>query len=347
MNQGCWLKLLIFFGGKEKVQNKKTLVPAAIQILAVGDANVELGFLDLTGVPSFGQEVIVPKFFLRAAGSAANFAICSANLGAKTGFVGCIAVDQFGEVVLKAFRNAEVDTQCLRLVEDYSTGVAVSMSREAGGRAVLTYPGTNAQITLDSVKKCLKKDPPPRWLHLASYHLLNSNQGKPVASILELARSRGATTSLDACWQLGPWTNSTIQTIKTILQFVDVFFLNATVVKALTGEKSTRKGAQRLLEGGASALVIKLGGRGCLLAIKRDQRIVPAFSMNALDTTAASDAFNAGFAVSMLSGATMSRAAIFANAVAALYGSRKANQTLFPTLQETTAFLMRKRPLDT
>ncbi len=328
------------------MENKKVLVPAAKQILAIGDANVELGFSDLTNMPSFGQEIITPKFFLRAAGSAANFAICSANLGVKSGFVGCIAVDQFGEVVLNAFRNAKVDTQCLRLMEDSSTGVTVTMSSEAGDCAVLSYPGTNAQITLDMVKTCLKKDPPPRWVHLAGYPLLRSIQGRPAASILELARSRGVTTSLDASWQLGDWTDKTIQTIETILQFVDIFFPNAVVVKALTEEKSPRKGAQQLLEAGAPTLVIKLGSKGCLLATKSDQRMVPAFNMNALDTTAAGDAFNAGFAVSMLSGAAMSRAAIFANAVAALYVSRQPNQTLFPTLQETTAFLMRKRPLD-
>ncbi len=328
-------------------QQKRVVIPTVVQILAIGDSNAEFVFPQLKKMPSFGREVVVPEMMTRAAGSAANFAICAASLGVKTGFAGRLAVDQFGEVVLKAFREVDVDTQCLRLVEDSSTGVTIAIIREDGERAFVTFKGTNTQLQLDDLELGLKQDPPPRWVHLAGYHLLDALQGRPSVELLKLARSRGATTSFDTGWDPAGWSDDTVEEINEILQFVDVFFPNGDEVKALTGERNPRKGAQQLIEAGASALVIKLGKKGCLLATKRDQHHIPAFDVEVQDTTAAGDAFDAGFAVSMISGATMGRAAVFANAVAALRISRQPDQTLFPNLQETTAFLMRKRPLET
>jgi ribokinase len=325
---------------------KDALVQAIVQILSIGDANAELVVPQLEKMPRYGREVVVPEVRLRAAGSAANFAICTASLGIKTGFAGRLAVDQFGEIVLKAFREAEVDTQCLRLIEDSSTGITVAMIRGDGERAFITYQGTNAQLSKNELEACIKKDPPPRWVHLAGYHLLDALHGKPATSLLELAKSRGATTSLDTGWDPSNWSKETIEAVKTTLQFVDIFFPNADEVKALTGERSPRKGAKILLDAGIPTLVVKLGSKGCLLATKRDQHLIPGFQVKVVDTTAAGDAFDAGFAVSMLSGATMGRAAVFANAVAALRVSRRADQSIFPTLQETSAFLMRKRPLE-
>ncbi len=85
-------------------------------------------------------------FILRAAGSAANFAICGASLGVKTGFAGRLAVDSFVEIVLKAFREVDVDTKCLQLVEDSITGVTAVMIRIDGERGFVTLQGTNAEL---------------------------------------------------------------------------------------------------------------------------------------------------------------------------------------------------------
>ena len=286
------------------------------------------------------------KTSLICGGSATNFALCAAHLGVKTGFVGRIAVDKFGEVVLKALREADIDTRGLRLVEDSETGITAALVRNDGERAFVTYQGTNAELDYHDIESCLTIDPPPRWVHLGGYHLLDSLHGKPIIRLLKLAHERGATTSLDTGWDPKGWTKERVNPVLDILQYVDVFFPNADEVKALTAEQGYRKGTQKLIDAGSSAIIVKLGNKGCLLATKRDQHVIPAFEVDVVDTTAAGDAFNAGFAVSMLGGATMGRAAVFANAVAALRISRQSHQPLFPTLQETTAFLMRKRPLE-
>ncbi|MDO8055860.1 MAG: carbohydrate kinase family protein [Candidatus Hermodarchaeota archaeon] len=149
------------------------IISTVVQILAIGDANAELAFAPIESLPRFGREVIVPHIALRAAGSATNFALCAAHLGVKTGFAGRLAVDRFGEIVLKALRDADIDTRGLRLVEDSETGITVALVRKDGERAFVTYQGTNAELDYQDLESCLTTDPPPRWVHLGGYHLLD------------------------------------------------------------------------------------------------------------------------------------------------------------------------------
>ncbi len=324
-----------------------TAAPAAVQLVAAGDANVELVLPHIQHLPRFGQEIVVPEVTLRAAGSAANFALCAASLGASSGFAGRLAVDQFGEIVVRAFREVGVSTQWTHFIEKQSTGISVAFVREDGERSFVTFQGTNASVTQKDLEACIGASPPPRWFHLAGYHLLNQIRGKNAKSLLKKAHDQGITTSLDTGCDPAGWTKKTVDELHEVLPFVDVFFPNEVEVLNLTGLRSPRKGALRLLEIGAQTVVMKMGAKGCLLVTKEDQRQIPAFEVKVVDTTAAGDAFNAGFAVSVLSGATLARSAVYASAVAALRISRMPTQSLFPSLQETTAFLMRRRPLDT
>ena len=87
-------------------------------------------------------------------------------------------------------------------------------------------------------------------------------------------------------------------------------------------------------------VLLKLGSRGCVIAEgDRSKKRVPAFSVNAVDTTAAGDAFNAGFAVALMRGSTVARSAVFASAVAAISVTRHGAQPSMPTLAEVKTFV--------
>ena len=58
-----------------------------------------------------------------------------------------------------------------------------------------------------------------------------------------------------------------------------------------------------------------------------------------MDTTAAGDAFNAGFAVGLMRGSTIARSAVFASAVAAISVTRPGAQPSMPTGNEVERFL--------
>jgi ribokinase len=90
-------------------------------------------------------------------------------------------------------------------------------------------------------------------------------------------------------------------------------------------------------------VVIKMGVQGAYIATENGiGEMAPAFRVEAVDTTAAGDAFNAGFAVSLLSGKRPLEAARFAAAVAAVSVTRKGAQPSMPTNREVDKFLKKQ-----
>ena len=67
--------------------------------------------------------------------------------------------------------------------------------------------------------------------------------------------------------------------------------------------------------------------------------VVPAFQVQAVDTTAAGDAFNGGLACALARGEALAEAIRYANAVAALTVTRMGAQPSLPTASELQAFL--------
>ena len=87
-----------------------------------------------------------------------------------------------------------------------------------------------------------------------------------------------------------------------------------------------------ILKRGKSGVLIGSAGNGAPYA-------VPAFPVDAVDTTAAGDSFNGAFAVAQLRGLAIEDSARYATAAAALSVTRKGAQSSLPTHQEVDQFL--------
>lgn len=106
------------------------------------------------------------------------------------------------------------------------------------------------------------------------------------------------------------------------------------------GDQGHYAAADRLLACGVNNVLLKLGSRGCVIAQGNPaKQRVRAFSVKAVDTTAAGDAFNAGFAVGLMRGFTVVHSALFATAVAAISVTRPGAQPAMPTGDEVERFL--------
>lgn len=67
--------------------------------------------------------------------------------------------------------------------------------------------------------------------------------------------------------------------------------------------------------------------------------IIPAYKVEAIDTTGAGDAFNGGLLTALAEGKTLRQAARFANALAAISVQRIGTTPSMPTRAEVDAFL--------
>ena len=132
-----------------------------------------------------------------------------------------------------------------------------------------------------------------------------------------------------------------------LLRAVDLITPNETEALALLGRPPGRVSmgeaaglAEALWQLGPKAVVLKLGDQGCLYADAHGHHVVPAFPVNAVDTTAAGDTFNAALAVALTEGQPMPAALRFANAAAALSVTRAGAQSSIPGRGEVDALLV-------
>jgi ribokinase len=121
-----------------------------------------------------------------------------------------------------------------------------------------------------------------------------------------------------------------------VLELVDVLTPNEIEASALTGDENAGDPgaiAQRLRRLGARDCIITLGAAGCLVVADREEHL-PGIRVNAVDTTAAGDAFNGVLAVALAEGRSLTEAARWANRAAALAVTREGAQPSLPRRDE-------------
>jgi ribokinase len=111
------------------------------------------------------------------------------------------------------------------------------------------------------------------------------------------------------------------------------------------GQNDACQRAKELIERGIRGLVLKLGARGAYVATAEGIAAhVAAFPVEAVDATAAGDAFNGAFAAGLMLGKDPVESARFASAAAAISVTRRGAQPSMASRQETQELLNRLQP---
>lgn len=96
---------------------------------------------------------------------------------------------------------------------------------------------------------------------------------------------------------------------------LDYFLPNEEESCMLTGETDAAEAAEALFRAGVKHVVIKCGGRGCLIWDEKGMERLPALeNVRCVDTTGAGDSFTAGFLFRLAQGASFRECARFAAA---------------------------------
>ena len=269
------------------------------RIVVAGSANMDLvGLAERLPLP--GETILGDDFVMTPGGKGANQAIAAARAGGACTMLGAIGSDAFG-VTIKARLNASgVDTECLRTSYG-SSGVAVIMVDRAGENSIIVSPGANSTFAGLSATETTV---------IAESDVLLCQQEIPVETVVAAARAArdgGTRMILNAApaRELPP----------ELLEAVDLLVVNEVEAMAITG-------SERLDMPGLLALVprvvLTMGGNGSWYADRdgRDERI-PAFRVQAADTTAAGDAFTGALAVAWGEGRDLLDAVRWANAAGA------------------------------
>ncbi|MBO3803162.1 MAG: carbohydrate kinase family protein [Candidatus Brockarchaeota archaeon] len=316
----------------------------ALDVVAVGNLNVDLVFARTRSMPRWGEELLVPNFEMRAAGSAGYFAIAASRLGMKCGLVSCVGGDAYGEFMLEELKRGGIEAR-IKVERKALSGVCVSIVRNDGERAFVSYAGSLSKWGLADVRRNFRFISRARALYFGGYFFMQNLMAEKAEELMRSFSDAGVETVFDTGWDPEGWKPGTVREVRNVLRFVRVFLPNSKEAFRITGCSSPSKAAGKILGYGPQVVGIKLGHKGCMVANKDGKTKVPGFECEAFDATGAGDAFNAGFMLGYLSGWDLMKTAKFANATGALtVSSTRKGAERFPGRKEVEEFLAENDP---
>ena len=297
------------------------------RLLVVGSINIDL-VAAASRLPAPGETILGTNFEVFNGGKGANQAVAVAKLGAPVAMIGCLGTDLFTERLLSGLDHAGVDTHAVQMVAG-PCGVAQILRADNGENSIVVVPGANRLLSaayLDGQVEAVEQ---------ASMILVQLET--PMETVLRLAEHAAkANTPL----MLDP--APAVALADTLLSRTTWLTPNETEAQILLGRVNLepRAAAERLLAMGVRNVALKLGPQGVFLAGQDcAAQHVPSFPVQAVDTTAAGDCFNAAFAVALTGGKTPPEAARYANAAAAISVTRVGAQPSLPSAAEVESFL--------
>lgn len=304
------------------------------RIYVVGSLNADY-VVPVERIPRVGETLSGGGMAVYPGGKGANQAVAAARLGAEVSMIGQIGADAAGRFLLDSQRAAGVDVSGIG-ESPGASGSALIYVLPDGRNAIVVSAAANARLTPCGVRERLA------GLRRGDFVLCQLETPlETVAEALRLAAAAGAKTILDPAPARGLPAD--------MLRNAAILTPNETEAAALLASAPPTDGAQAAAAAkalralGPAAVVLKLGERGCLIADARAPRAIAPFPVEAGDTTAAGDTFNAALAVRLGEGAALDDAARWANAAAAVSVTRKGAQTSAPGRDEVEKLLTQRQ----
>lgn len=301
------------------------------RILTVGSSNMDL-VLNMNRVPMAGETVIdLGTYSSVPGGKGANSALAVARLGADSVFCARLGKDANGELLSAFYKKSGIDTRFVKRDAKLPTGLAAIMVESSGANRIVVYPGANMSLERDDIEEAFMCYPDAL--------LMNFEISKEaVYSACEFASARGIPKFIDG----GPAVKS-IDLEK--LGKVEIFSPNESETHVYTGIRPDtindclRAASALYNRMDVKYIVIKLGDRGCFVYDGIHYNICESYEVDAVDTTAAGDAFTAAMTVEYIKTGDVIKACRYANAVGAMVVTRAGAAPSIPRREDVLEFI--------
>jgi ribokinase len=259
-------------------------------------------------------------------GSAANTIVGLARLGCKVGFIGKVANDREGKMLIEDFQREGVDTNGIIYAKSGRSGTVMGFVDEKGERALYVDPGVNDTIEFNEINKDYAFN--TQFLHLTSFVGEKSFQTqKKLVEILP----ENVKVSLDPGELYG---RKGLAALEPIIKRAFVLMPNQRELQLLTQVKDYKKGAEILLEKGVKIIAVKLGNKGCYVTDGKENHQINRFNVKVVDTTGAGDAFCAGFLYGLINGKSLYECGRLGNFVASRCIMKMGARTGLPHVED-------------
>lgn len=306
------------------------------RITVIGSLNIDL-VVQSPRMPAPGETITGYGFHTVPGGKGANQAVAAAKLGAQVTIVGRVGDDSFGQMQRQGMEALGIGTDFLITDAEAPTGTALIIVDTQGQNSIVVVSGANGRLTPADVEAAC---PAIRDADAVLLQLEN-----PIATVQHAAE---VACELDVPVVLNPAPAPRERLPARLLRSVHYLIPNELEATALTGiqvtdQSSAERAAACLRTQGIETVILTLGAQGALAISLQGTIQAPAFSVKAVDTTAAGDAFVAAFSVALCEGQTLAEALRFANAAGALAVTRLGAQPSLPSREEVEAFLQKRQ----
>ena len=290
-----------------------------VDVLCVGHASYDLVFA-VGHHPDADEKTFAEKFISCGGGPAANAAVTVSRLGFKSAFAGYLGDDFYGQRHLEELNQAAVNTD-LVVRGDSPTPLSVILVKPDGQRTVVNYKGETAPLPADSMNFS-------RW-H-PQVILFDGHEPEVALALMKAVKGRRISTVLDA--------GSVHRGSLKLLEHVDYAVVSHKFARECTGKEDPQQAAIKLGRL-VSTVVITLGEAGLVWQTAAGSGSLPAYSIDAVDTTGAGDAFHGAFAAGLAYGKSWEELLTYASAVAALCCTKYGARPAIPTAEGVAKFL--------
>ncbi|MED3908102.1 ribokinase [Peribacillus simplex] len=270
-----------------------------IRITVVGSSSMDL-VVTSAKRPMAGETVLGESFITVPGGKGANQAVAAARLGAEVSMVGCVGDDVYGEIILENLKKNHVNTEYVEPVTGFASGTA-HITLSEGDNSIIVVKGANDFITPEYVQKAKKV--------IEESDIVMVQQEIPEETVEYLAE---LCNTLQKRLLLNPAPARKLS--EAVIQQASFLTPNEHEFEILFNGRDRTK----VLTEHPNKLFITEGKNGVRYFDGHEEKVVPSFEVEAVDTTGAGDTFNAAFAVAVAEGKSFDECLLFANRAASI-----------------------------
>ena len=318
-------------------------------VVCFGEALID--FLATPAVTQGGT----PVFRQFAGGAPANAAVAVAKLGGRCEFVGMLGEDMFGEFLLQSLRDAGVGVRYVRTTSRAKTALAF-VSLDAGGeRSFSFYRSPSADMLFraeDFDPACFGQ---AGIFHVCSNTLTDPGIAEATLAGMAMARQAGALVSIDLNLRPGLWPDATprLPVLWRGLAAADIVKLSREELDYLRQDRHSDEEIIAKLLHDARLVLVTDGAAEIGWHVRNGGGVLAALRVDAVDTTAAGDAFIGGllsclqdagidanrFEAFLADEPALERCLRYASACGAFAVTRHGAFAALPTREQATALL--------
>jgi sugar/nucleoside kinase (ribokinase family) len=304
-------------------------------VVSVGDLVLDV-VLPVT-LPVVGGQHQEPAFRRVEPGGAANFLFAARHMGLQVTAAGAVGADVFGQLILDALRDAEIDTAHIVAVPGSTSTLVIALADPASGQhAFIGHYGSGPDVPYpDGLDAALSN---ADALFVMGYTFAEKRIVPLALRALEQAKAIGLPVYLD----VGPFMAAVpADLVAHITAQADVILMTEDEVALVCEGDTGDEAYARLLARGPHTLIVKQGASGCVIVTPDGQTRVPGYPAEVVDTIGAGDCFAGAFLAGRLNGLDLVDAAKLANAMGAATVQKAGAGSNAPTCAEVMDILAR------